>query len=116
VTIKGVRQSLSVTLGPKFRTILIFSTVPGAQQGGGQNANAPPPPPPPVSSGPAVPLSATDAATVPPNRGFVALEPMVGIPNSMNAAQKGLYRELQSIEPGGFWQESFWIDTGGFGR
>jgi len=27
----------------------------------------------------------------------------------MNLAQKGLYKELQSIAPGGFWQESFWI-------
>jgi aldose 1-epimerase len=47
-------------------------------------------------------------------RGFVALEPMVGIPNSMNAAHKGIYKELQSIAPGGFWQESFWISADGY--
>jgi quinoprotein glucose dehydrogenase len=45
---------------------------------------------------------------------FVALEPMVGITDSMNLAQKGLYKELQSIPPGGFWQESFWIRPRGF--
>jgi aldose 1-epimerase len=45
---------------------------------------------------------------------FVALEPMVGITNSMNLAQKGLYKELQSIPPGGTWQESFWIRPRGF--
>ncbi len=46
--------------------------------------------------------------------GFVALEPMVGITDSMNLAQKGLYKELQSIPPGGHWQESFWIRPRGF--
>lgn len=45
---------------------------------------------------------------------FVALEPMVGITNSMNLAHKGLYKELQSIPPGGNWQESFWIRPRGF--
>jgi aldose 1-epimerase len=45
---------------------------------------------------------------------FVALEPMVGITDSMNLAQKGIYKELQSIPPGGFWQESFWIRPRGF--
>ena len=32
----------------------------------------------------------------------------------MNAAQKGLYKELQSIAPGGSWQESFWVSTSGY--
>jgi aldose 1-epimerase len=45
---------------------------------------------------------------------FVALEAMAGITNSMNLAQKGLYKELQSIPPGGSWQESFWIRPRGF--
>ncbi len=45
---------------------------------------------------------------------FVALEPMVGITNSMNLAHKGLYKDLQSIPPGGSWQESFWIRPRGF--
>ena len=45
---------------------------------------------------------------------FIALEPMVGITNSMNLAQKGLYKDLQSIPPGGSWQESFWIRPRGF--
>jgi len=44
----------------------------------------------------------------------VCLEPMVGITNAMNAAQKGHYPELQSIPPGGQWDESFWIRPRGF--
>jgi aldose 1-epimerase len=47
-----------------------------------------------------------------PNRdgqNFIAIEPMAAITDAMNLAQKGLYKELQSIAPGGSWQESFWI-------
>jgi aldose 1-epimerase len=50
----------------------------------------------------------------PKGSNFVALEPMVGITDSMNLAQKGLYKDLQSIPPGGSWQESFWIRPRGF--
>lgn len=50
-----------------------------------------------------------------PARGTsVALEPMAGISNSMNLAQKGLYKELQTIEPGGSWEESFWVRPKGY--
>src|SRR5439155_7005478 len=42
-------------------------------------------------------------------RGSVAFEPMAAITNALNLSQKGLYKELQSIEPGGSWGESFWI-------
>ena len=130
ITVKGMKQSLTVAVGPKFRTLLVFTTAPGPQPGAGGggggaaaggNAPAPaataqtqPPAPPPVSSGPPVPLSARDTGPAPPNRGFVALEPMAGISNAMNAAQKGQYRDLQSIAPGASWQESFWISTSGY--
>ena len=49
----------------------------------------------------------------PPNTS-VAFEPMAAITNALNLAQKGLYKELQSIEPGGSWEESFWIRPHGF--
>jgi aldose 1-epimerase len=45
---------------------------------------------------------------------FIALEPMAGITNSMNLAHQGLYKELQSVPPGGAWEESFWIRPRGF--
>jgi aldose 1-epimerase len=48
------------------------------------------------------------------DRNFICFEPMAGITNAMNMAPKGLYRELQSIAPGGTWQESFWIRAAGF--
>jgi aldose 1-epimerase len=50
----------------------------------------------------------------PPNRDFLCFEPMAGIDNAINLAQRGIYKELQMIAPGGIWQESFWIRTDGF--
>jgi len=49
-----------------------------------------------------------------PDRQFICFEPMAGITDSMNLAQRGAYGELQSIPPGGRWQESFWIRPTGF--
>ena len=46
--------------------------------------------------------------------GFVCFEPMTGITDALNLAQKGLYKELQSIPPGQTWQESFWVRPSGF--
>ena len=83
VSLKGRAQQLDVLLGPKFKTVLVYT------------------PPRPASA----------AQT---NLGSVAIEPMAGITNSMNAAHKGLYRDLQSIPPGGSWEESFWIRPKGF--
>ena len=34
---------------------------------------------------------------------------MVAITNALNLAQKGVYKDLQSIPPGGSWEESFWV-------
>lgn len=50
----------------------------------------------------------------PRDRNFICFEPMAGVTNSMNLAQRGLYRELQSIAPGGRWEESFWVRPSGF--
>ena len=47
-------------------------------------------------------------------RDFICFEPMAGITNALNLAHKGLYKELQSVPPGGTWQESFWVKPSGF--
>jgi aldose 1-epimerase len=39
---------------------------------------------------------------------------MAGITDSMNLAQKGLYKDLQYIPPGQSWGESFWVKPSGF--
>jgi aldose 1-epimerase len=45
---------------------------------------------------------------------FICFEPMAGITNAMNLAHKGVYNELQYIQPGETWQESFWVKPSGF--
>lgn len=122
VVIKGDTTSIRVSAGPKIRTFLLYSeilTPPGsaaAGVGGGAAAPTAPrtaPPPTVAYDGPVVPLTAPN--DVPRNtRGFIAIEPMVGITDSMNMAQKGQYNELQYIAPGGSWNESIWIKPSGY--
>ena len=50
----------------------------------------------------------------PPGQNFICFEPMSAITNAFNLAHRGIYKELQSIPPGGTWRESFWIETSGF--
>jgi aldose 1-epimerase len=116
VSFHGPHQSIALTMGPKFKGLVLFSTVPNppGAQGGGGRGTGPQPAPPPVSTGPNIPLSATDTTPAPADRGFVAIEPYAGITDSMNLAQKGQYTELQSIAPGGNWEESFWIRPSGY--
>jgi aldose 1-epimerase len=119
MSVKGKAQQLDVVVGPNYRSIVLYSPNPanarggGAGRGRGAGGQAPAAPAAPAAStGPTVPLTGTNANL--PNRGFVAFEPMVGITDSMNLAHKGLYKELQSIPPGGSWQESFWLRPKGF--
>ena len=50
----------------------------------------------------------------PKGRPFICFEPMAGITDAVNLAQRGLYKELQSVAPGQTWRESFWISPQGF--
>jgi aldose 1-epimerase len=117
ITFRGPGQSISLSAGPNFKGFVLYSTVPvdpaaNAGRGGGRGAARTAPPP--VSVGPAIPLSAADTGPEPWNRGFLAIEPYAGITDSMNLAQKGLYKDLQSIAPGGHWEESFWVTPSGY--
>ena len=87
MTVKGKSQQLDVVVGPNYRAMVVYAPKPAA---------------PGTTAAPAQ------------SRNFICFEPMVGITNAMNAAHKGLYRELQSIPPGGTWQESFWVRPSGF--
>lgn len=112
VHLQGKRQGLSVIMGPKFKALVLYS--PAAPPPPRPAGARPPTAPAPVSSGPPIPLSASDASPVPPDRGSIAIEPMAGISNAMNAAQAGTYRELQSVAAGGAWVESFWLRPTGY--
>lgn len=88
MTVKGKSQQLDVVVGPNYRAMVIYA-----------------PRPAPAGQNPAAPAL---------DRNFICFEPMAGITNAMNLAHKGLYKELQSIAPGGAWEESFWVRTRGF--
>ena len=107
-TLKGRAQRIDVTQGPNYRSLVVYSPNPlhtgrGSQIPAGANQAAAP-------ARPATPVPANPRAT--PN--FVCFEPMAGITNALNLAEKGVYRELQSIAPGASWQESFWVRASGF--
>jgi aldose 1-epimerase len=110
MSVKGKTQQLDVLLGPNFRSIVLYSPNPANARGGGRGG--PPATPPAAPAAPAIPL--TGAKETVTNRGFIAFEPMVGITDSMNLAHKGLYKDLQSIPPGGKWEASFWLRPSGF--
>jgi aldose 1-epimerase len=93
LSVKGKHQMIEVQFGPNYRAAVVYSPDP----------NKPAPTPP-----------AGTPARPPQDPNFIAFEPMAGITDAMNLAQKGLYKELQSIPPGGSWQESFWVKPSGF--
>ena len=61
--------------------------------------------------GPRYPVAVVYA---PEGRDFICFEPMSGITNAFNLAERGLYPQLQTIPPGGRWEESFRILPSGF--
>ena len=64
-----------------------------------------------VRFGPGFPVAVVYA---PKDRNVVCFEPMTGITNAFNLAHAGLYKDLQSVAPGGTWTGSFWIRPSGF--
>jgi aldose 1-epimerase len=113
VSVTGKSQQLDVLLGPNYRAVVLYSPNPANARGGGAGRGQTAPATPPVAA-PAPAVQLTGAPNAVSNRGFIAIEPMVGITNSMNLAHKGLYKELQSVPPAGTWQESFWLRPRGF--
>jgi aldose 1-epimerase len=105
--LKGKTQQLEVTLGPNYKALVVYSPNPLNTGRGSLTPPAGQPVPPPR---PAPPGGGNPRVT--PN--FACLEPMVAITNALNLAQKGVYRELQSIAPGATWEESFWVKPSGF--
>jgi aldose 1-epimerase len=136
-------KELHAILGAKYKTVLMWSTPlgagggrgggqgtgqgrgggqgQGAAAGGGRAGSAAPTPSGPFAvdpsqgvriAPPAVPPA--EGAPAPTTKGFIAFEPMVAITNALNLAHKGVYKDLQSVPPGGSWEESFWITTKGY--
>ena len=88
MSVKGRAQQLDVAVGPRYRAMVIYAPKPAGDTG---------------------PASAA-------NRNFICFEPMAAITNAMNMAHRGLYADLQTIPPGGTWEESFEVRPSGFTR
>jgi aldose 1-epimerase len=101
--ITGKTQQLEILIGPNFRGLTVWAPNPSGT-GLGSNAFSPNPPAARAPS-PAKPAADPD---------FICFEPLAAIVNGLNLAHRGLYKELQHIEPGGTWRESFWIQPSGF--
>jgi aldose 1-epimerase len=106
-TVTGRRQQIEVTQGPNYRALIVYSPNPA---GTGRGSQIPPPNPDAPARPAQPPPPANPLAT--PN--FICIEPMAGITNALNLAHRGVYKDLQSIPPGGTWEESFWIKPKGF--
>ena len=111
--VKGRRQQLEITQGPNYKALVIYSPNPSNTGRGSQipvpNANVAPAAPRAQGAG-----RGQTPPNTPASSDFICFEPMAGITNALNLAQKGIYKELQYIAPGGTWQESFWIRPRGF--
>ena len=93
VSVRGRQQRIDILLGSELqgRRALVDSPEHQSWRWAGRGGPAP------LSGARAasVPLSAKPE-TVPPDRGYIAIEPMAGITNSMNLAQKGIYKEFRA--------------------
>jgi len=90
MTVWGKTQRLDVVLGPGYRSVVVWAPSPSGKGRGGQGDSPP------------------------AERNFICFEPMAAISNALNMAHRGQYKELQTIAPGGTWQESFWVRPSGF--
>jgi aldose 1-epimerase len=90
MTLWGKTQRLDVVMGPRYRSVVLWAPSPSGRGRGGQGDSPP------------------------AERNFICFEPMAAITNALNMAHRGQYRELQTITPGGTWQESFWVRPSGF--
>ena len=115
VLLKGKQQQLEIMLGPNWRSLVMWSPNP-LGTGKGSNALSAAPAraaqPPPAAAGPAPQTAGRGGQNNDPN--FICFEPMAGISDALNLAHAGKYKELQYVQPGGAWQESFWIKPSGF--
>jgi aldose 1-epimerase len=111
--VQGKTQRVEVMLGPKYKSLVVFT--PGNNAAGrGADPNPAQTAPAAGRGGNANQQAAGGRGGNPANNTAVAFEPMVAPTDALNLAHKGLYKELQSIAPGETWQESFWVRPVGF--
>jgi aldose 1-epimerase len=112
--VKGRQQQIEVMLGPNFRSLVVWSPDPLGKGKGSNESNKSLQPARGAQPAAAATSPSAGRGAQPNDPNYICFEPMAGITDALNLAQKGLYNELQSIPPGGTWQESFWIKPSGF--
>jgi aldose 1-epimerase len=115
--VKGKQQQLDVMFGPNFKGVSIYSPNPLGTGLGSQliAQNAPGRATAPANAtAPAGRTGGRGGGGTPDPLGFICFEPHAALSNAMNMAQKGLYKDLQYVQPGATWAASFWIKPTGF--
>jgi len=112
--VKGKQQTLDIMFSQNYQAEVIYSPNPTGQGLGGnalQNPNAP-------ARGGGGGRGAAGRGRGPANPlatpNYICIEPMPGITNAINLAQKGTIKNLQSVAPNQTWEASFWVKPGGF--
>ena len=103
MSVIGKSQRLDVALGPNFRSVVIWAPHPENRGRGSQSLGA---------TAPAA--GRGNAGQTQQDRNFICIEPMAGITDAVNLAQKGRYSRAPEHSAGRHWQESFWIRPSGF--
>jgi len=115
--VKGKEQMLDIMFSPNYRALVVYSPNPTGQGLGG---NAPQNPNPPArgavlgrgaAGGGGRGRGAPNPLATP---NYICIEPMPGITNAINLAQKGTFKDLQSVAPNQTWEASFWVKPSGF--
>jgi aldose 1-epimerase len=121
MTVKGKNQKLDVLIGPNYPAAIVFAPNrgAGARQGADRGAGGLPTGAGAGAAGAGAGGDRGGGRGAPGGAGtqgqsYICFEPMAGITDALNLAQKGLYKELQSIPAGGVWKESFWVRPSGF--
>lgn len=108
MSVAGKSQRLDVIVGPNFRSLVMWAPHPANTGRGSQSLSAA------AQAGGGGQGGRGGQNQAAPDRNFICFEPMAGVTNAINLAHKGLYKDLQSISPGGTWRESFWVKPSGF--
>jgi aldose 1-epimerase len=107
--VKGKQQSLDIMFSQNYPAEVIFSPNPTGQ---GLGSNAVPNPNAAARGGGQRGGRGTPNPLATPN--YICIEPMPGITNAINLAQKGTVKNLQSVAPNQTWDASFWVKPSGF--
>ena len=116
MTLKGKQQQIEVVFGPTYKSLVMLSANPGNTGRGSRTsvAGGGPPLAGGGRGGGGGRGAAAGGVPQPPPAPTHCFEPMVGITDGINLAQKGLYKDVQYVAPDQIWEGQFWVRPSGF--